>query len=102
MSWYKKAKKEFENYWEIGHNQNNMILWVYRNGKLLTHPAIKGDTAHLDVWPDITDDNYRGRFDINNKYTSLFNPYEGRPIPNSILGLLYDKFGNDIEIMEFN
>jgi len=57
---------------------------------------------HYTLWGDIMEDtDYRGRFDIKRKLVSVINPFEGRPIPNIILRRLYEEFGNDIKIVEF-
>ena len=101
MNWYKIAKQQFEEYWEIGHTPGNTILWIYLNGKVLAKPCDKGDAVHSDFWPNMQNEDYRGRYEKSTKLCSLMNFQEGRPIPNPILRGLYDKFGNDIKIVEF-
>lgn len=102
MNWYKKAK-QFGSYWEIGHiPDQETYLWTYIDNKIKTVPLSHFCDTHLDVWPNITDNTYRGRFEKETKFLSIINPFKNRPIPNVVLSQLYDTFGNDIKIMEFN
>jgi hypothetical protein len=105
MNWYKKAQKHME-YQDIAHVYDKIYyIWVIMNGRLYVEPTWEEGTPadHYELWGgDMEDSDYRGRFDPHSKKLSIVNPKEGRPIPNVILRMLYDKFGNDIKIYEFN
>jgi len=100
MNWYKKAQKS---YLDIGrYLETNCALWAWIDGKFLIHNNC--DTDHFKIWPDLEDNDYRGRFEIDEngqKNVSVVNPFQGRDLPNKLYSLLYDEFGDDIRILEF-
>jgi hypothetical protein len=111
MNLTKKAKNKFDSYYEIGHDgynkyrnpTGNDFLWIYLDNKIKYHPITSHFDVHPRIWPDSSlYNNYRGRFDANRKLVSIVNPFEGKEIPNIIISKLYDTFGNDIEIAEFD
>jgi len=108
MNWYKKAK-QYKNYLDIGHfydlSRQQVDLWAFIDGDLKVHENMEAGDNHYEIWDKkIGPDDYFGRFDHKLKTVSIAVPMEnqGRPIPNVILRELYDYFGSDIQIAEFN
>ena len=122
MNWYKKAKQydlgegpltlppQEMYYQDIGHEwdeyeENPVSLWAFVDGKLRVKKNIKPGENHTAIWgSEIEDTDYFGRIEHNTKKCSVVIPtmYVGRRIPNVILRALYDYFGNDIKIYEFD
>jgi hypothetical protein len=99
INWYKKAQKNnFDSYYDIGHN-NNFVLWAFIDGRLIIHPKEFGDHTK---WKNLHWYDYRGRFDPETKKCSIVNPHEFKDVPDVIIDSLYEKFGHDIEIVEFD
>lgn len=65
-------------------------LWLY-DGELNTHENF--DDYHEEVWPDVWENCYRGRFD-GLDWISIFIPiqFQHRDLPSSLLGALKNKF----------
>jgi len=106
MNWYKKALKQIDNYYEVGYDRNgkstSCALWAWIDGKFLIHKDC--DAIHEDVWPELEDNDYRGRFELDEngwKNVSVVNPKQGQDFPQPLYRLLYDNFGDDIRIVEF-
>lgn len=96
-----------EHYQSIAHPQpheheKDYYVWAYINGKIQSEVSLPGEIP-LDhsIW-ELNDNDYYGRCDPYKNVVSIHNPFEGRPIPEPILRGLYDEFGNDIRIVEFN
>lgn len=100
MNWYKRSS-DFTGYYDIGHHKSPYYLWVFINGILEDFYSETGEDDHTKIWPHMQSSHYRGRFDAKTKKVSVVNPFAGRNIPNHLIKKLYDKFGDDIKIVEF-
>jgi hypothetical protein len=108
MNWYKFSRISTETYFDIGFNRENDIknqdirLWVWIKGKLVTAPIKNKDDTHgIFSFIDTLDNMYRGRF--QNKTVTIVKPIgiaSFLRIPNILLNLLYEEFGDDIKIIE--
>lgn len=130
MNWYRTAQQIYEtdqhkiDYMDIGHNQwkkdhgyknienTNDIeeyLWMIIDGTLHVSPSNKshGGTGDIEIdrkfWQNGT--IWKGRFSNSDgkKIISISGPPSSgfREIPSVILNMLYDRFGNDINIYRY-
>ena len=96
-------------YGEIGHNSYTDkelgFLWFWGDNKLIVEEEdYRGLFTHEKMLPGaFADGYYKGRYDPNTNKLSLVQPsrYMFRPIPNSLLKALTDRFGKEIEIHVF-
>jgi len=96
-------------YLDIGHGQlggmDQNQLWIIDNGQIDIRPAITEDDermTHDDYWAeDQLSNSYTGRFEPDTKRVSVISPKQGN-IPSYIMRILYDTFGSDIKIMQYD
>jgi len=119
--WYRKARKaqsgsktssyaDGKHYYSIGHSDQDILsgvwLWIINHGKLITHKVDKETKYHGQFMGSRVADFrtvWQGRYSKRTNTCSLNAPmdFRGRPVPEPILNQLYDEFGHDIKIVEF-
>jgi len=108
MNWYGFLKTSTKTYFDTGFIGNNTIenkdiyLWIWVKGRLVTTPVKnKEDTHGIFSFIDTLDNIYRGRFQDN--IVTIIKPVgiaSFLKIPNILLNLLYEEFGDNIKIIE--
>jgi len=95
---YKTAQKH-DNYLEVGNtNSKDCYMWARIKGRFLVNKGCGRD--HFQVWPELLDTDYRGRFE--QRTVSVVNPFIMRDLPNSLYRQIYDAFGDKVKIVEFS
>lgn len=89
-------------YMDIGHGGADSFLWIVIRGKLDIRRT--GSRTHEKIWGKKAMDYWRGRYDIKKNQISIMPPVTKmfRQVPQSLVDMLKEAFGEDAEPWDFN
>ncbi len=122
MNWLQKIAQDGDSidYFSVGHGDydeetgiaSEYVVWALINGQIEVGPVSGfdehgkeyGGRTHGTLWGhDVTDDTYKGRYEIQSGRVSIARPKrdEYRAISNALIQMLRDKLGPINEVLDF-